>query len=980
MEETIYKPNIYEGEDPYIFVSFHKQDRERVCGILKRIDMRGFRFWINDGIAPGMEPDEVIAEHIEKCTLFIAFLSGSYLGFLDTVDELNYSRDVNKDYLLVYLEDVPLPAGLDMRFMRAQSIRAFAADDETVFSQLLNIDDVSRFYGITDARLRSTAENVFSKLEKLYPDHKVFALNAINKNLSESVSALYTKAGYPSAEQLLRDYGFSQISTEDARSLRSSVLYQPGYEPELIRQRVDYIMETLSADYPGKVITDLLSKSHKSIYSSLLGISVWLGYDSAADMLNAYGFSGVSSSSGRTEIDHRYVLDQLMKRYDGKEKPTKLSTLAEENPDLKGNLKTMSNRSVELFGMTMNQYLKSIGLIASAEKKEKTSRTALYRAEAVAAVKALYEKAESGQETLEDVEKILNQITVIRNRKGLVSLTDCSSCSEEMQIPLGIDCIAGEAFIGQSDLVKLTLSPTVKVIQDSAFADCTGLEVLVLPEGLEQVGNYAFSGCTSLKRVVFPKSLKAVGNEAFAGCEELAEVEFGNPRTNVQEDAFDGCIFDLCSLQDADSSPAENFELAVDRKNQAKITAYTGCEEVVVIPGMIAGHPVVSIEKGCFKGNRTVREIYINDQITSLGNDAFKECVSLEKIHISESVSSLSGSVFSGCTNLAEANIPDCVSEVQRGLFKDSPLTTLYIGKGVRRISPDAFYKGNADLASGLYLKQKSLENLIVDTKNECFSAEGTTLLSKDRTVLLAELGDPVQTVVPQGVVEIGSAAYDRISSLSEIVFPTGLKKIGEKAFAGTKLKSVELPASVEIIEPQAFSFCRDLTALELNEGLRIIGQQAFEGCPIEDVYIPATVETLGANSFLAISTYPGQISQRFRVDTASRFIVADDIALYQRSEDALVLVKAYFSGLRLKPNESAPEPLEYDIMEGTTDILPHAFAMCNNLRAVHIPDSVRSIGDLAFWGCSKLTEVHIPENCTDLSPKAFFGISISFV
>ena len=41
------------------------------------------------------------------------------------MDELNFSRDVNKDYLLIYLEPVQLPEGLDMRFMRAQILPRF---------------------------------------------------------------------------------------------------------------------------------------------------------------------------------------------------------------------------------------------------------------------------------------------------------------------------------------------------------------------------------------------------------------------------------------------------------------------------------------------------------------------------------------------------------------------------------------------------------------------------------------------------------------------------------------------------------------------------------------------------------------------------------------------------------------------------------------------------------------------------------------
>ena len=982
MEGLEHKPNIYEGSDPFIYISCHPDDKSRIYEILEKLDMRGFRFWTDDGITPGMEADEIIASHIENCDLFIAFISENYLGFLDKVDELNYSRDVNKEYLLVYLDDVVLPAGLDMRFMRAQSIPGYAMGTEDIYGNILHINSVDRFYGIADENLRGTAKRVFDKLESLYPDHKVFALDEVGKQLSKEISTLYVKAGYPSAERLMLDYGFVRISKDEARSLRSSVLYQPGFEPDVVKPRIDYIISALENDYPNKVITDNLSKSHKNIYNSLLGLSVWLGYDSAADMLSAYGFSGMRMEAGRIAIDHNLVLKQLEERYADKTKPSSLSDLKAENPDLAANIKTLVNRAPELFGMSLLQYLKNTGLIISIDKgnEERTSLTARNREICISEIKALYEKDAIAYGTFEEAQEALDQIVIKRNSKGEIYITDCSSCGESMKIPYGISFISKDAFTGQSDLVELILPPTLLEIREGAFSDCECLQRISFSEGLQNIRSNAFENCTALTEIRLPASLKSIGNEVFAGCDQLETVVFGNLRTNVQEDAFDGCVYVLENLQDEKASPAEFFELTVDKKNNAKITAYSGDEEIVVVPGTIGGHPVVSIEKGCFKGNNAIREVYISDEISALNGDVFRDCKNLTKVHLPEAVSKLTGTIFAGCTSLTEINIPDSMTEIQRGLFKDAPLTTLYLGKGVSRISPDAFYKGEADFVTGGFLKCKSLERLDIDTRNDSFSADGTTLLSKDRKKLITELGDPVKAVIPEGVEEISPLAYDRLSALSEVVFPSTLKRIGEKAFAGTNLKSVEFPPALETIDVQAFSFCRSLSAIDLNDGIKTIGQQAFEGCPIEDVYIPASIEILGSDSFLAISTFQGQITQRFRVDSANTHIFADGVALYQKSEESLILVKAYWSGLRLKQNEEGPEPLDYSIREGTTDISAHAFARCNNLRSVVIPEGVRSIGDMCFWDCNLLKEVHIPQSCTEVSPKAFFGTTITFI
>lgn len=978
MEKMMYKPNIYEGRDPYICVSYHPADREQVLNIIEMLDMRGFRFWLNDGIPPGADADEVIAEHIENSDFFVAFLSGKYLASLDSVDELNFSRDVGKDYLLVYLEDVSLPYGLDMRFMRAQSINAFAVDPEEVFAGILSIDAAARFYGIADEKLRPAAERLFEKLDKFYPEHKVFALDAVAKQLSKEISELYVKAGYPSAERLMLDYGYKHISVEEARALRSSVIYGPGYEPDIVKARIDFIVNTLAADYPGRIITDNLGRSHKSIYNSLLGLSVWMGYDSAASMLHAYGFSGLSSDSGRIAVDHKKILDILSQRYADRKKPDRMTKLMSDNPDLRPALKTISNRAGELFGMPLLQYMKQCGLIVPYEKQENATKTSLNREKIIAGIRELYDGYSGDYGTFEDAEESILGIVIKENLAGRVYVSHCTSSGGTMRLPLGIDFIAPEAFAGQSDITELILPPGLKEIRDGAFIDCSGIERIVFAEGIERIGSSAFANCVSLRSVSFPASLKYIGSEAFAGCEELEEAEFGNPRINILEDAFDGCIFELESIQDEAASPAEYFELKVDRKNTAKILSYTGDEEVVVVPAMIAGHPITSIEKGCFKGNEYVREIYINDSITGINGDVFKDCVNLEKIHLSNAVSKFTASAFSGCVNLAEANIPDSMTDVPRGLFKDSPLTTVYVGKGVKNLSPDAFYKGEADFATGLYCKKKVLENLVVDGENEFFSASGTLLLSKDGKVLVAELGDPVCALVPEGVEEIGPMAYEKLGNICQVEFPSTLKKIGEKAFADTGLAHVEFPPSLETIGVQAFSFCRALASAEFCDGLKTIAQQAFEGCPIRDVYIPASVETLGSDSFLAISTYQGQVEQKLRIDSANEHLLADGVAIYSKSGDGLVLIKAYNRALRPLPNEEAPPAIDYVVKPCTKDIAPHAFARCTNLSSVELPEGLQSIGDMAFWDCRGLKEIHIPESCKSVSPKAFFGIAIN--
>lgn len=131
-------PKPYSGSEPYIFVSYAHKDKERVMPVLKMLCQRRFRVWYDEGIDPGTEWDDYIAEHVYKCGCMIAFLSANYVASDNCRDELNFARDLQKERLLIYLEETTLPMGMAMRLNRLQAIYQYVYSPEDFAHKLCN--------------------------------------------------------------------------------------------------------------------------------------------------------------------------------------------------------------------------------------------------------------------------------------------------------------------------------------------------------------------------------------------------------------------------------------------------------------------------------------------------------------------------------------------------------------------------------------------------------------------------------------------------------------------------------------------------------------------------------------------------------------------------------------------------------------------------------------------------------------------------
>lgn len=834
---------------------------------------------------------------------------------------------------------------------------------------------------VADGKLAAALDRAFDKLEAYFPEGKVFAFDSIDSDLREKMADLYKRAGYATIDDMLAAYGFEIISGDAVKAIRSFVRYTPGNEPDCIKSKLDNVLTLLAEYYPDHVIPRGLQNDHKSLAGKVSGMCQWLGYEDQKAFLAAYGYEYNASGGGRPLArDYDELVNTLVEKYKNGPKPRSMGELLFDNPELKGALKTLQNKSGEVFGMTLKKYFEEVGVFdASGTSGARGPRTTSAGAQdgvfdALAAVYSKLDENEHG--TVENAMGCLEGMNVKRNRAGQIYIFRAVTGDSTVTIPYGIDFISKGAFSGQRKLKEVVISAELSEIPAEAFANCISLERINIPEGITAIGAGAFANCLALESVVLPESLQRIASEAFVNCSGLKEVEFLNPMTIVSDDAFSGCAYTYEPPKDTESTDSEYFNYSMDRKGNVTISGFTGDMETIVIPGMIKGHLVTTIGRGAFQGCKNLVDVSMPDHITTMQGDSFRDCISLKRIHLSNGITKIVTTSFNGCIGLEEINIPDSVSEIKRATFKDSPIKKLHIGKALPSIESKAFYNGEYDPYTGRQKSTRAINKITVDPSNPYLKSHESMVISKDGKTLFAVLGNKKTLNIPDGIETINSFACEGLAFLADVSIPETVVSIGEKAFANTAIRSVEFGPNVRTIGNEAYEACPNLTAAVFNEGLEEIGEKAFAYSPIVSVLLPATLRKLGMNAFNALCGGNNE-RQGFKIDSSNPYMKADGKALYVISEGRKTLQAVYGPQYHQYIYDNRTKLPEYVVQAGTTHIGPAAFNRCTSIGRVELPEGLLSIGENAFMECQTLTEAELPQSVVAIGENAFRGTSV---
>ena len=115
-------PVAYDGNEPYIFVSYAHKNTDDVLPVISELQNRGFRVWYDAGIETGTEWPEYIAERLSDCGCAVIVISEAALESQNCRREIHYAISENVPILVVFLEEVTMSRGMQLQLGVLQAL------------------------------------------------------------------------------------------------------------------------------------------------------------------------------------------------------------------------------------------------------------------------------------------------------------------------------------------------------------------------------------------------------------------------------------------------------------------------------------------------------------------------------------------------------------------------------------------------------------------------------------------------------------------------------------------------------------------------------------------------------------------------------------------------------------------------------------------------------------------------------------------
>jgi TolB-like protein/tetratricopeptide (TPR) repeat protein len=127
----------YQGDEPYVFICYSHADSADVFEDLLWLNSQGQHIWYDEGISPGAEWSDEVADAIAGCRLFVYCISPNSIDSEHCRRELNYALSLGINVLAVHLEPTEVVRGIALSLGHRQAILRYEEGKDSFHSTLL---------------------------------------------------------------------------------------------------------------------------------------------------------------------------------------------------------------------------------------------------------------------------------------------------------------------------------------------------------------------------------------------------------------------------------------------------------------------------------------------------------------------------------------------------------------------------------------------------------------------------------------------------------------------------------------------------------------------------------------------------------------------------------------------------------------------------------------------------------------------------
>lgn len=360
-----------------------------------------------------------------------------------------------------------------------------------------------------------------------------------------------------------------------------------------------------------------------------------------------------------------------------------------------------------------------------------------------------------------------------------------------------------------------------------------------------------------------------------------------------------------------------------------------------------------------------------NENIRSIGSYAFAGNNS-SGLYLPPMVETIGEYAFS---EMKELITLDCdnpeppITEIPAGMCSNDPklryCVPLYFGK-VTKVGAKAFYYHPKDFHVESELSwleevgDQAFYSGYTSTSNYVYPIPVTDRLrrignSAFMNCQLSVDGGSTFTMRKDGV--YGTAALQYTTGIDKIVVEEDVKEIPGQLFQYMEnVASVDFPASLETIGACAFLGAKALTEVSFPDGLKTIADRAFRGTGLTKVDLPASVEVCEG---------------LWAIDALMEINIPEDSRLQSATFSQTGITTVFIpDGVVTMPSFSYCSNFTgYTGARNVTSLPNYAFAN-TAVQTAQIPAKTGRIGDFAWSNCQNVKEIVIPEGVAQLGTR----------